>query len=529
MRVYSQLITADKLMMERPDSSLMIIVQIDTGVLYVKREKAKYSLLHTMAIDRNGNDTTDLSLISDAVKYYQKQGNNIDRARTFYYHGRILYNKGDYTSSLISFRKALSFAKKTDDNWIKGMIYSLMGSIYNQYLNTEDELQSEKTALHYFMLYGDSTYINNALYRLARAYHNNREFEKADSLYSVAGKVKEYAAVSLLERAINELTRESANPQLSVALFEKARSDGAAFTLTDWYQYTYALLLNGDDKTADRYYNQLKHYPDDARTLWWKYSIAKAKGQYPDALSIFEKYSWKRDSIMSARVAQSLYRAESDYYASEAQEANRRISTLRTTLIFSLSIIGLCMIILIIVWQGKRMKDKAERLDLENKLSQMEELIEMTKQSDAERSIKEEHLKDLRLSFVNMYRQQFAKMGALYNTNLDISFNLEERLKEQVKAIMEELSAGETQQARFEKRIDRDFDNIMTKLRSDFPKFDESSFRLLSYVIAGFKDSSIAVILNDNYSSVRTRKSRLKHTILEASTPNKPLYEIFLR
>ena len=49
---------------------------------------------------------------------------------------------------------------------------------------------------------------------------------------------------------------------------------------------------------------------------------------------------------------------------------------------------------------------------------------------------------------MNMYRQQFAKMGALYNTNLDISFNLEERLKEQVKAIMEELSAGETQQAR---------------------------------------------------------------------------------
>ena len=507
----------------------MIIEQIDSGVLHVKREKARYSLLHTMAIDRNGNDTTDLSLISDAIKYYQKQGNYIDRTRAFYYQGRILYNKGDYTSSLISFWKALAYAEKTGDNWIKGMIYSLMGSIYNHYLNKEEEIQSAKAALQYFKLYGDSTYINNAQYRLAIAFHNNREFEKADSLYSVIGNVKEYAAVVLLRKAINELTSEPSNPELSVELFEKARSYGAVLSLSDWYEYTYALLLSGKDKAANGFYNQLKSYPDDARTLWWKYRIEKEKGQYDEALSIFEKYSWKRDSIMSARVAQSLYRAESDYYASEAQESKRRVTSLRTTLILSLSFFGLSMIILILVWQGKRMKDKVERLDMESRLSQMEEFLEMTKQSDAERNIKEEQLKDLRLSFVNMYRQQFAKIGALYNTNIDISFNLEERLKDQVKAIMEEISAGEAQQAKFEKRIDRDFDNIMTKLRSDFPKFDEASFRLLSYVIAGFKDSSIAVIMNDNYSSVRTRKSRLKHAILEASTPNKPLYELFLR
>ena len=521
--VHSNLIAADKLMMERPDSALKIIERIDISPLWPKRLRAQYSLLHTMAIDRNGIDTTNIALIRDAAGYYESHGKPIDRARAFYYQGRLLYNKGDYTSSLISFRKALKYADQTDNNWVKGMIYSLMGSIYNSYLNKNEELQCSKLAMHYFTLYGDSTYINNANYRLAVAYHNNRDFDKADSLYELVSSIDHYTVYCLLGLARNEISRNPPDSKQSVFYYEEAINNGASLTLSDWYQYSYALILNGEEKSADRFISRVNGYPDDAKTLWWKYSIAKAKGKFSDALSVFEKYSLQRDSIMSARVAQSLYRAESDYYASEARETERTVSYLRQTLFSLLSIVILIAVIVVLLWQKKQLKAKEQRAELEKKLEQLQDLLN----NESERCDQDEQLSNLRRAFVSMYQKQFAKIGALYNTNLEISFNMDKDLRNQVIDILDEISSGEKQPL-FEERINHDLDNIMIKLRTDFPELDESSFRLLSFIIVGFKDTSIATIMNDNNSTIRTRKSRLKEKVLSKQSPNAGLYELFL-
>ena len=99
---------------------------------------------------------------------------------------------------------------------------------------------------------------------------------------------------------------------------------------------------------------------------------------------------------------------------------------------------------------------------------------------------------------------------------------------ETVEAIFSEIAGGKKQQKKFEARINADLDNIIKKLRTDFPSFDDDTIRLLSYVIVGFKDSTIATILNDNPSTLRTRKSRLKQKILDTPTENTSLYKAFL-
>ena len=58
---------------ERPDSALSAIRQIDTLSLRTKAEKAKYSLLHAMALDKNYIDTTDTRIIAPAVEYYSME------------------------------------------------------------------------------------------------------------------------------------------------------------------------------------------------------------------------------------------------------------------------------------------------------------------------------------------------------------------------------------------------------------------------------------------------------------------------
>ena len=62
--------SAEDLMWTRPDSALETLETIDTLRLRTKAQRARYSLLFTMALNRNWIDTTDLHLILPAVSYY---------------------------------------------------------------------------------------------------------------------------------------------------------------------------------------------------------------------------------------------------------------------------------------------------------------------------------------------------------------------------------------------------------------------------------------------------------------------------
>lgn len=58
--------------LERPDSALQAIRTIDTTLLDTRALRAKYSLLHAMALDKNYIDTTDVRVVLPAVDYYSK-------------------------------------------------------------------------------------------------------------------------------------------------------------------------------------------------------------------------------------------------------------------------------------------------------------------------------------------------------------------------------------------------------------------------------------------------------------------------
>ena len=77
--VRGDLARADGYMMSHPDSALLILDHMDTSRIASKRNRARYALLHTMAIDRNYIDTTDLGILKNAVDYYQRHGGAKDR------------------------------------------------------------------------------------------------------------------------------------------------------------------------------------------------------------------------------------------------------------------------------------------------------------------------------------------------------------------------------------------------------------------------------------------------------------------
>ena len=81
-----QLAIAEKIMFSKPDSALKILQNIDTTTITTAKEQALYALLTTQAQDKNNINTTDHSLIEQAVNYY-KDNQDKKRKMLSYYYG----------------------------------------------------------------------------------------------------------------------------------------------------------------------------------------------------------------------------------------------------------------------------------------------------------------------------------------------------------------------------------------------------------------------------------------------------------
>lgn len=515
-----------------PDSALSITNKIDTSLLNTRKWRAKYSLLHTMAIDRCGADTNNINLILPAVDYYQSKGSVEDRVRALFYQGRILFNQGDYSSAFISLLCALDYAQAIDDIWLKGMICSYLGITYNRNHNNEDELAYCSKALDYFTRYGDPKYIDNSNYLTAVACHNNRLFAKSDSLFNCVDSNGAFGGPALIGRAENYLSWHPEEASRAVSLFEEASQKGQCFSLVNWFQYCYALQLSGRRSEASTLFNRLEPYAADASALWWKYCITKSWGDNTNALVYFEQYSQTRDSLVKAKLAQSLYKAEREHANYLAEKANNKATRIKSQLLFTV-IVGLfALITMVLLGQRRRVKAKMEKEELAQKCNAAEEMLSLLHEQDEDRVKAEETIRNLQVSFATMYQNQFSQIGRLYNTNLDISLLADKGAQQYaslVSSVFSEISSKKQSQRDFEDRINHDLDNIMLKLRNDFPKFDEKTFRFLSYIIVGFKNPTIAAILNEKITTVSTRKSRLKQEIYSHPTPNTTLYKAFIR
>lgn len=75
-------------------------------------------------------DTDNDSLISVALNYYSKRGSNHEKALAYYYNSAVAKNAKDIDKEVEYLVRAQEYAEKTDDAYLKGLIYSLLAQKY---------------------------------------------------------------------------------------------------------------------------------------------------------------------------------------------------------------------------------------------------------------------------------------------------------------------------------------------------------------------------------------------------------------
>ena len=149
---------------EKVDSCLTVLKSIDTTALTRPADKARWSLLYAMALDKNYIDTTDLSVLQPAIDRYTHwiHLNRLDKFYTWYYKGRIEENARIFDASLDSYLHAERYMKATDDVY-RTRLYFGFERVYMKTLSFKDAEEAVKMASYYALLSGNKHNIIESL------------------------------------------------------------------------------------------------------------------------------------------------------------------------------------------------------------------------------------------------------------------------------------------------------------------------------------------------------------------------------
>lgn len=534
---------------ERPDSALRVLRKVDSLTLNTKALRARYSVLFAMALDKNYIDTTALSILEPTVAYYEKFGSPKDKMLSYYYLGRIYSNRKDYPNAVIYYLQALR-ESSADDYYHKGLAYEALANAYSASFNNEEELRNAILAHDCFDKIRDK---NLALsrYKIAQAYHNNEQFDLADSLYSSVysglDSTSKLAFYAMEDQVSNDLQREGPDVERDIKLLEYVAEHRGNLTLTSYYEYAYILLLIGEKVTAENILSQLSESEESVETMEIRYRIAEYEENDEEALTLLKSMLSYQNDVVKKQLAQSVFKAQSDYYRlnAEVSEQKSTIANQRSVIIL---IAGLMMAgLLYIVFMKRKTALICEKDRLAQAVEESEKLLETVRNRDKQekeerdkdifdlKSLNErerDKIKELRDMYVSLYQKRFYEIGKYYDA---ASSHRLESIKEKAyhdvisstQALFEEIASGSEGQKKFEARINAELDDIVSKIRSDFPKLKDDDIRFICYLIVGFDTSTISFLMDISKENVRVKKHRLREKLNGYAGPNETLYRLF--
>lgn len=537
-----ELLRADRLMEEHPDSALLILQGLTRTENFSPESKAFYCLLVTEAKEKNYIVHQSDSLIQIAVKFYDKSDDILHKAKAWFYWGRVSQDLLRFEKALDCYLKALSLAEKGKFYKLQGLASNYMGDLYRKLEVYDKALYYLKMSYQCFELANDTVNISFGYRDYGRALFCNEKFDSAFVFYDKALELAEkynlivakatilndygilYGSLEDWEKAIQMI-------QNSISLKKNNEKYSAYLALSRLFY-----KLNHLDSAS--YYLDLaapcQNIYVQEGVMNYKYKVAVSSKNYHNAINYNEKYLVLNDSINKKSQKEEILKVTYQYKQREIEKELEQRA-------FRERLIYLCCIFILLSFtavgfylynrsrlqhfQLIRLKEMRIQQEKDLRLRSLEQ-IELNRQlieGNKQKLINQEH--DL---------QKAQRKLLLYNTNLlkaeneVITLRREElifrnRLFSQSELYQKIKSSGvdiRKKDIHCEPFHSKDFpelinklnelyDNFVVRLSKTFPKLKERDIGICCLVKAGAKTGNIASIIAMTPNAVTKKKRQI--------------------
>ena len=520
-----------------PDSALTTLRAIDTTALTIRSLRAKFALLHAIALDKNWIDTTDINVVMPAVQYYDKHPSDLRRSKAWYYLGRIQYNGRRYNEAIISFTRAKEYVDNFDDDRFIALVHEALADTYNSTYLFEEALENSGKAYEYSLRAGDSLLANAVLYNIARQQNNLHEYAAADSILSILvlpGKVnKNTIPYILADYALLNITYQK-DFYKARELYEQSLSYGKGLVdYRHWAAYGYSLYKTGDTAKSRALFHQLeeKGLQDDYIFLIWQSRILGQEHDYKTAYELLEASSQKQTEGVRQLLRQSAVKAQRDYFLIQ-KDTLKKENELRKWIIILLVLLvvasGVSLFVFVLHHMENSRRQNRQLMKVIQDVVNLQQANEKLSLYVTEVNTRQQALKQ---EYFHFSQDNYKELSDLCNTfyKNEGKGSQAQVVCGEVRGLLNHLGIGEDRYSLLEERVNEQFDHIMEHLRAEHPNHKETFFKTACYLFAGFKDRTIAMLLHVDEQDVYQTRWRLKKAVEGQGTLHQADFLVLLK
>ena len=474
-------------------------------------------------------NTVDAGNVAKMTSWFERRGDDSQKARALYCLGRTQYNEKSYSAAIVNYTRALEYAERAGDPLHEGLICRDMARISAITGNPSDEILYLARASEAFKDAGIPGEYQRSLLEIGQAQASAGKMEAAEEIFKSVLFDSHEMKDTLLEAKCLEsyaslaVSKDVPDPVLAIDLLGRAADQlGYPLDCSDKGILAYSYSLIGDSKEAWRWLSEaraLAETDEDAADLDFReYQIATRSGETARALKALERVTEYGNRSQAEALGEAVSASQREYIKGQAdvQAEKLRSAKMKLWLIALAALLVVAALVAVYLYfrsEQKRIleEEKAERdrymtiaEDLQQALRQAQGQVEPQKGPGFD-------------ALERLCEQYYIYEG----TN-----NLQPRILKEVKSIVEGFRNDKKVQKSLEDILDSSKNGVMTKLHREFPQWKEEDFQLYAFTSAGFSSTTISALMEKEKSVIYNRVWRLKGRI---SNSDSSLKEFFLR
>lgn len=499
---------------ERPAEALEILEKIDSTSLRFKPIRMRFNLLYAIALDKNRfEDGRFVNEMADVADWYDRFGNHMDKTKAWYYYGDQLYDAGRLEESAVSFLRSEKEAVARKDWFIAGLSARSLFYVFAKTYNHSEELSCIKRAIDYFQKAGKVIHEDDARIKLALAYYDSSQNEKADSVFNCSIRIaSEKSDTVRLRNALVEsvnvfLVKDHYQPDSVITRLSRAEQLGYIPNYRKTADYALSFSLTGDKEKGDSCfqaaYRLCKSEIEKAYVTSKEFIILKKNKDYPRALVLLEDINRYTNKVAINTLEQSVVEAYNRFLELDNERLSHEVKVKRWLFFISVSLVLAVIAIAYLCYKrlSERHRVKTEKLLME---------------ADRYRLACEE--------LESFGFEAFDKIGRAYYSSENNPVSVVKAYGSMIGKLRDE-----KYQDVIIENIDKTNGGVISLLESELPSLSRSRKVFFAYLVQGLSYTTISVIMDCNQrQNLYDLRKRLVQTIKKNAPVNEKLFLSYL-